>query len=293
MPHSAEDTTATLAGPPAKRPHRLLARLMKKFSDARALKERAEDDEHHDVLRAHVDRRRQHAGIAVEQACRRSAECRPCSTALTMVYTTKKPATHRIGRPTLRRHSSASDQHADRADHDVQSCPWRCACSALRRVSALNSIEEERARAQHHQHDIIPGHVSCTLYLALLGRIGQDSRSRSARPGTSDRRTCSMKLANSVTYRQNSENSTATQDTTIFGVPSQMRVLDSRSYLRMIASTSAARAGLREAVDVATDIELFVLLHGLIQSPLNSSVVSICFYSRGLGHAAALVPIAL
>ena len=30
MPHSAEDTTATFAGPPAKRPQRLFARLMKK-----------------------------------------------------------------------------------------------------------------------------------------------------------------------------------------------------------------------------------------------------------------------
>ena len=32
MPHSAEEMTATLAGPPAKRPVRLLARLMKKFA---------------------------------------------------------------------------------------------------------------------------------------------------------------------------------------------------------------------------------------------------------------------
>ena len=31
MPHSADDMTATFAGPPAKRPVRLLARLMKKL----------------------------------------------------------------------------------------------------------------------------------------------------------------------------------------------------------------------------------------------------------------------
>ena len=55
MPHRAEEITATLAGPPEVEPATELARSMKKLEIPGALQERAEDNEHYDVLGTHLD----------------------------------------------------------------------------------------------------------------------------------------------------------------------------------------------------------------------------------------------
>ena len=116
------------------------------FSDARALKECAEDDKHHDVLRAHVDRRRQHAGIAVEQLVddQRNAA---------LVPQRNDGIDHEEARHAEDRNAHAAaaqlgqHQHADRADHDVSHVLGDAHVQLYHRFGG-ESIEEERARAR-------------------------------------------------------------------------------------------------------------------------------------------------
>ena len=70
----------------------------------------------------------------------------------------------------------------------------------------------------------------------------------------------------------------------IFGVPSQMRVLDSRSYLRIIASTSAA-------VSVEASIARSIFLSfSMDRTPFLSGVIYRCFFEFGAATICAAAP---
>ena len=153
--------------------------------DAGALQERAEDDEHDDVLGADVDRGGEHAAVAVEQLVdhQRNAALVPQGNQ----GVDHEHARHAQDRQT---HAAAAQlgkhQHANRAGHDVEHVLGD-AHVQLHHGLGVEGVEQERARAQHHQHDVIPGHV-IDPHLALLGRVGQktDEHHQSQEGGQAD-----------------------------------------------------------------------------------------------------------
>ena len=67
----------------------------------------------------------------------------------------------------------------------------------------------------------------------------------------------SSQVAKSVTYMQNSEKAARTHETAIFGLPSQMRTFDSRSYFFMTASTFAAVSAASLSVSTTESADSF------------------------------------
>ena len=66
IPQSAEEITATFAGPPAEEPQRQFARSIKKIRDPRPFQKRPENDEDHNIFCTDIDRRIHNAARRVK-----------------------------------------------------------------------------------------------------------------------------------------------------------------------------------------------------------------------------------
>ncbi len=103
------------------------------------------------------------------------------------------------------------------------------------------------------------------------------------------RRVSACSTLNSVMYRQYTENSTITPVMMAFGTPVQMRVLDSRSYLRITSSTSTS-ALLGTLCSSFTS--LFFLMLNLLELNMLIALLAVVGYgiriACGLGYRGGL-----
>ena len=142
---------------------------------ARALKEGAEDDEHHDELGADVDRRGEDALRGVEEAVDDGVEA---LAARKGVY--EQRARHEeYGQA----HAAAAElrehEHTDYADDVVGHRHADGAREHAAQVVVGEAVVEERRRAQDHEHDVVP-RQGVDLDVLLAGRVGQEAEDHDA-----------------------------------------------------------------------------------------------------------------
>ena len=168
--------TATFAGPPEDQPVRPVGKRNEEIRNARALEERAEDDEQHDVGIADADRRADDTARGVEQlvddVLERLIEA-GVVTQLVIERIDDQKTRHDQDRQT---HAAAAQldehQNADDADHHMDGLDARGELDHRHRVEGKI---EEAARADHHQQDVVPGQV-IRLHMVLAGGEIEEAR---------------------------------------------------------------------------------------------------------------------
>ena len=98
------------------------------------------------------------------------------------------------------------------------------------------------------------------------------------------RRASACSVESRVMSRQYTENTTSRVVTTILGSPSQMRVFDSLSYLRMTSSTSISSAAASPASSgaaTARSSSFFFLLRNAMHAPFSQAMDTASMRSAG------------
>ena len=188
-------------------------------------------------------------------------------------YTTKQTTTMMMGRPTQRRHSSTSTSRPA-----MPSTTWNGSMRApISRMSVTLNAK--------YMNDPKPIAISTksyhgmwlTLWLDLrAGYIMKPMTMTNARKRA--RRASACSVENSVMNRQYTENTTMSVVTMTAGMPSQMRVLDSLSYLRITSSASMVSSTSTPAsisLSAAVSCSLILRLKNAMRTLLYLSLVAV------------------
>ena len=144
-----------------------VCKVYKESRDTGALKERAEDDEHNDVLCADLDRSAHDAAGGIEQgiehALERGADC--------------KGVDYQCGGDAEDRHTDAAAaqlhqaEDADDADGDLERCDLRCAGQDHDERVIGKAVVEEARRADYHKYIVKPRNI-VVADMVLRGGVG-------------------------------------------------------------------------------------------------------------------------
>ena len=148
--------------------HHSIGNVDEEIRNAGTLQESAEDDEHHNELRAHIDGSGEDAFLAVEQVADGIVQFAPqrgIGKSPAQGINQEGAGHNQNGQA----HTAAADFRQSQNTHNADDnlIPGKVG-ALLDDVDGIGGKVQERAGSQHHTHNVIPGH-GIGLYMALSG----------------------------------------------------------------------------------------------------------------------------